>query len=91
MNRDRDGIGAQITVKVGERTLVDEVRSGWSYISNNDMRVHFGLGPATKIDAVQVRWPSGLIEEFAGLRVDTIHTLKEGSGRPPAALRSAGK
>ena len=43
---NRDGIGARIVVKVGERTLVDEVRSGSSYISNNDMRVHFGLGAA---------------------------------------------
>src|SRR5207245_4967546 len=43
---NRDGIGARIAVKVGARTLVDEVRSGSSYISNNEMRVHFVLGPA---------------------------------------------
>ncbi len=79
---NRDGIGAKITVKTGARTLVDEVRSGSSYISNNDMRVHFGLGSATKIDGVQVRWPSGLVERFENLPVDAIHTLKEGSGTP---------
>jgi hypothetical protein len=78
----RDGIGAKITVKVGTRTLVDEVRSGSSYISNSDMRVHFGLGSATKIDRVQVHWPSGLVERFENLPVDSIHTLKEGSGTP---------
>jgi hypothetical protein len=79
---NRDGIGAKITVKSGARTLVDEVRSGSSYISNNDMRVHFGLGSATKIDSVQVRWPSGLIERFENLPVDSFHTLKEGAGMP---------
>ena len=77
---NRDGIGARITVKVGKRILVDEVRSGSSYISNNDMRVHFGLDAATKIDSVTVRWPSGRMETFEGLSVDAIHTLKEGSG-----------
>src|SRR5712691_11787500 len=78
---NRDGIGARITVKAGARTLVDEVRSGSSYISNNDMRVHFGLGGATKIDWVQVRWPTGLVERFENLSADSIYTLKEGSGK----------
>jgi hypothetical protein len=76
----RSAIGARITVKAGSRTFVDEVRSGSSYISNSDMRVHFGLGSATKIDSVQIRWPSGLVERFPNLRVDTVHTLKERSG-----------
>ncbi|HEY6267443.1 MAG TPA: CRTAC1 family protein [Candidatus Acidoferrum sp.] len=79
---NRDGIGAKVTVKTGTRTLVDEVRSGSSYISNSDMRVHFGLGSAAKIDWVQVRWPIGLVERFENLPVDAIHTLKEGSGTP---------
>src|SRR6267154_1326454 len=82
---NRDGIGAKITVRAGARTLVDEVRSGSSYISNNDMRVHFGLGAAVKIDGLQVRWPSGLLEEFGSLSADAIHTLKEGSGTPVVA------
>jgi len=61
--------------------MVDEVRSGSSYISNNDMRVHFGLGVVAKVDWVEVRWPSGLIERFTDLRVDAIHTVQEGSGK----------
>ena len=77
---NRDGIGAKVTVKIGPRVLVDEVRSGSSYDSNNDMRIHFGLGAATRIEWVQIRWPSGLTEQFDGVSVDTIHTLKEGSG-----------
>jgi len=79
---NRDGIGAKITVKTGRRTLVDEVRSGSSYISDSDMRVHFGLGSASKIEWVQVRWPSRLVERFENLPVDAIHTLREGSGAP---------
>src|SRR5712692_7231023 len=77
---NRDGIGARIRVKTASRILVDEVRSGSSYNSNSDMRVHFGLGPATKIEWVEVRWPSGITERFTGFAVDTIHTVKEGSG-----------
>jgi enediyne biosynthesis protein E4 len=85
---NRDGIGARVSVKVGARTLVDEVRSGSSYSSNSDMRVHFGLGSATQVDLVQIRWPSGLVERFEKVPVDSIQTLKEGSG---AAIPDAKK
>src|SRR5438094_227252 len=77
---NRDGIGARVSVKVGARTLVDEVRSGSSYDSNNDMRLHFGLGTAAKIEWVQIRWPNGSTERFSDVKVDTIDTLTEGSG-----------
>jgi hypothetical protein len=76
----RDAIGARITVKAGTRTLVDEVRSGSSYISSSDMRVHFGLGAVTKIDSAEVRWPSGLTERFSNVSIDAINVLKEGAG-----------
>ena len=79
---NRDGIGARLRVRAGARILVDEVRSGSSFDSNNDMRVHFGLGAAAKIDWVEVRWPSGLLERFENVGVDAIHTLKEGTGTP---------
>jgi len=85
---NRDGIGARITVKAGARTWADEVRSGASYASNNDMRVHFGLGAAAKVDWVQIRWPSGLVERYGNLAVDLIHTLKEGDGVPLAEKRA---
>ena len=78
---NRDGIGAKITVRAGKRTLVDEVRSGSSYISQNDRRMHFGLGPTDKLDSVQVRWPSGLLERFDDVSVDAIHTLTEATGQ----------
>jgi hypothetical protein len=79
---NRDGIGARLRVKAGNRLLVDEVRSGSSYISNNDLRVHFGLGQAASVDFVEVRWPSGSVEKFSVPHVDAIQTLKEGSGTP---------
>jgi len=83
---NRDGIGARITVRSGTRVLADEVRSGSSYISQNDLRVHFGLGSATRIDSVEVRWPSGLTERFADIPVDGFRTLTEGTGTAvPAA------
>lgn len=77
---NRDGIGARITLKAGGRIQVNEVRSGSSYSSNNDMRVHFGLGATDKIDYVEVRWPSGLMERFGSVSADSIHDLKEGAG-----------
>jgi hypothetical protein len=49
------------------------------------MRAHFGLGSAPKVNSVQIRWPSGLQEHFDNLPVDSIHTLKEGSGTPAAS------
>ena len=83
---NRDGIGAKITLRVGKRILVDEVRSGSSYISQNDLRVHFGLGTASKIDSVEIRWPSGITEQFSDISADSFHTLTEGTGKPvPAA------
>jgi hypothetical protein len=86
---NRDGIGAKITVHAGKRILVDEVRSGSSYISQNDMRVHFGLGQTAKIDSVQVRWPSGLLENFENLSIDAIQTLKEGTGKEVPAVKKS--
>jgi hypothetical protein len=88
---NRDGIGARISVKAGKRTLVDEVRSGSSYISQNDLRVHFGLGAVTSAEDVRVRWPSGLEENFGTMSADAIHELREGSGKPVATpLKKAG-
>jgi len=84
---NRDGIGARISLQAGGRMRVDEVRSGSSYLSNSDMRVHFGLGTTDKIDFVQVRWPNGLLERFENLPVNAIHTLKEGTGSAVLATK----
>jgi enediyne biosynthesis protein E4 len=79
---NRDGIGARVTVQGLSRSWVDEVRSGSSYSSNNDPRLHFGLGTDTQIVAIRVRWPNGRAEIFPGARADQFITLKEGAGRP---------
>src|SRR5437016_569925 len=84
---NRDGIGARIRVRAGDRILVDEVRSGSSYDSSNDMRAHFGLGGIERVEWLEVRWPSGLTERFSNVRVDAVQTLKEGSG---TALHGSG-
>jgi enediyne biosynthesis protein E4 len=81
---NRDGLGAKIRVKAGSRILVDEVRSGSSYISNSDRRVHFGLGAVDKMDWIEIRWPSGLTEVFENPKADAILKLTEGSGKPRA-------
>ena len=77
---NRDGIGARIEVVAGGRRHIDEVRSGGSYISQNDLRVHVGLGPATSIDQLIVHWPSGLTEKLHDLAVGRFLTVQEGKG-----------
>ena len=78
---NRDGIGAQVTVFSSGRKLVQEVRSGSSYISSGDLRLHFGLGASSTVDHVNVRWPSGLAESFSAEKVDGFVTLVEGKGQ----------
>jgi hypothetical protein len=77
---NRDGIGARITLRVGKRTLVDEVRSGSSYDSQSDLRVHFGLGASKSVDSVEVRWPNGNLERFGELKIDSVNVVAEGTG-----------
>jgi enediyne biosynthesis protein E4 len=79
---NRDGIGAKVTVITTTRRYVQEVRSGSSYISNNDRRLHFGLGTTAAINQIAVRWPSGLEEIFPGGPADRFVSLTEGAGKP---------
>ena len=77
---NRSAIGARVRCVAPDLRLEDEVRGGGSYISQNDLRVHFGLGRATRVEAVLVRWPSGAVERWSDLAADQILTLKEGTG-----------
>jgi len=78
---NRMALGARVTVTAGGMTQTDEVRSGGSYLSQNDLRLHFGLGQATKIDSVEVRWPSGKVEKLGGgLVPDRFYAVLEGRG-----------
>jgi hypothetical protein len=77
---NRDGIGARVKVVSGDLTSIDEVRSGASYISHNDLRLHFGLEKRTKIDLIEIRWPSGAVDKIEGIGVNKILVIKEGKG-----------
>ncbi|MDT7687553.1 MAG: enediyne biosynthesis protein [Acidobacteriota bacterium] len=77
---NRDGIGARVRVVSGDLTQVDEVRSGGSYVSQNDLRLHFGLEKRTKIDLIEVRWPSGVIDKVTSALANKILIIKEGQG-----------
>ena len=83
---NRSAIGARVTVRgiaAGkERVWVNEVRSGSSYSSSSDFRLHFGLGPSPVLHEVEVSWPSGLTELFPAPPVDHISALTEGAGKP---------
>jgi enediyne biosynthesis protein E4 len=79
---NRDAIGAQVTVTVAGRSYVQEVRSGSSYISSNDLRLHFGLGASSTVDHITVRWPNGEREDFPGGAADRFLSLTEGMGKP---------
>ena len=76
---NRDAIGARITVTANGQTQIDEVRSGGSYISQSDFRLHFGLGKAT-VANVSIHWLDGKIEDFSSVAADEIVTLQEGKG-----------
>ena len=77
---NRDGIGARVNIVSGDLTQVDEVHSGGSYLSQNDLRLHFGLEKRTKIDLIEVRWPSGTVDKIASVSANKILTIKEGQG-----------
>jgi enediyne biosynthesis protein E4 len=79
---NRSAIGARVRCIVPGMRLEDEVRGGGSYISQNDLRLHFGLGRATRVEGVLVRWPSGLVEQWSGIPADQLLTLTEGTGTP---------
>ena len=79
-NSNRAAIGARITIHAAGMTQFDEVRGGGSYLSQNDLRLHFGLGSAAKIDLMEVRWPTGKSESFKNVAADTIYTVIEGQG-----------
>ena len=66
----------------GRSCRSQEVRGGGSYISQNDLRVHFGLGATSRVDRLEVRWPNGLEEVWQGVAVNQVLTLTEGTGTP---------
>jgi enediyne biosynthesis protein E4 len=89
---NRLALGAKLKIVAGGMTQTDEVRSGGSYLSQSDLRRHFGLGTAKKIDQVEIRWPSGATETLTNLAVDSFYSVLEGEGIVPAEkIRPAAK
>ena len=77
---NRDAIGARVTLRADGHQQLQEVRSGGSYISQSDFRLHFGLGHATEIDSLQIRWPSGLQQDLKNIPANKIIIIKEAVG-----------
>ena len=84
---NRDAIGARVTARVGNATLIREVNGGNGYASQSSTRVHLGLGPWRQVDELTVRWPSGLVEHLPAnaLPIDRLLYVKEGRGVVSAA------
>ena len=76
---NRSAIGARVYCVTGKRKQMDEVRSGGSYISQNDLRIHFGLAKALAAD-IEIHWPSGQVDKLPALGVNRIYTVVEGKG-----------
>jgi hypothetical protein len=81
---NRMALNARVHIVAGGVTQTEEIHSGGSYLSQNDTRVHFGLGTASNIDSVEIIWPSGKIEKLSNLAADKFYFLLEGQGVVPA-------
>ena len=73
-------LNARVKVAAGDLAETDEVRSGGSYLSQNDLRLHFGLGDRRHVDKVEISWPSGAAEFLTNLEADRFYCVKEGAG-----------
>jgi enediyne biosynthesis protein E4 len=81
---NRLALGARIKIVAGGMTQTDQVRSGGSYLSQHDLRLHFGVSGATTIDSVEIRWPSGSTDVIKNLAADQFYSVLEGKGVVPA-------
>ncbi len=85
--KNRLALNARVRVTTGKLVQLSEVRSGGSYLSQNDLALHFGLGAAAKVDKVEVMWPHGETQVFTGVQADHFYKLTQGA----AALSDTGK
>ena len=75
---NRDAIGAKVTVEAGGRRQTTAVRGDGSYLSHSDLRVHVGLAAATTVNRIEIRWPSGVVQNAKGLAADQFYVVREG-------------
>ena len=78
---NRDAMGARIRVGAGGMWQIREIAGGGSYLSQSDLRAHFGLGRSTSAEEVDIRWPSGLRQGFRGVAADRFYVVREGSNQ----------
>jgi len=78
--KNRDAVGARITLKTDKRSMMQEVEAGASYLSQSDFRLHFGLGSGEKIRSIEVRWSDGKIEAISGVTANRILAVTQGKG-----------
>jgi hypothetical protein len=81
---NRLAIGARLKITAGGMTQTEQIHSGGSYLSQHDLRVHFGLGTANKIDSAEIHWPSGAVDVLKDLAADQYYSILEGKGIVPA-------
>ena len=79
---NRDGLGSVVRVQAGRTSLVREARSGGSFLSSSDHRLHFGLSGNERVDQIEVRWPSGRTETYGSVAANREIALEEGQGSP---------
>jgi hypothetical protein len=84
-------LNTRLRATAGDLVQQDEVRSGGSYLSQSDLRIHFGLGNHEKVDKLEIFWPSGKVETLTNLAADHFYTLKEGAGPISARDSTSGK
>jgi enediyne biosynthesis protein E4 len=80
---NRDGIGASLKLTSEGFVQVEQAKGGMGYMSASDPRIHFGLGKRTKIDSLEITWPSGQIDRLTNVPLDKIVAFKEGAGIVP--------
>ena len=84
--RNRLALNARVRVTAGGTTRLGEVRSGGSYLSQNDLRLHFGVGTSKSIETLEVLWPGGAAQTFHNVAVDKFYRLKQGGALSPISF-----
>ncbi len=77
---NRSAVGARVTLRAGPQQAAAEVATGGSYLSQSDLRLHFGLGATTLVDSIRVAWPSGVMQKLTDVAADRLHVIREEGG-----------
>jgi hypothetical protein len=88
---NRAALGAQVTLEQNGDKYQKEIRSGGGFISQSDLRVHFGLGKAENAEKIVIRWPNGLLETLKNLEANRYYVVREGSGMDSKQTRNVNK